>query len=135
MKECYKEDNVHVWLGVNHESEEDYLNHFSLDYSTEGDFDDISYKICDFCKIIGFKWYDEDRIGIISRRDSNIAIDELLEDVAVDYSELNNVRERCFDLGIKKANALLWYSSEEVKEIEIGYDFFGLKYLGCFKGD
>ena len=69
MNNNYEADNVHVWIGSNHESGSDYLQHFSLDYSTDGDFNDPSYQVCDFCKMIDMKWYDEDFIGIIPRKE------------------------------------------------------------------
>ncbi|AIQ99448.1 immunity 22 family protein [Pluralibacter gergoviae] len=135
MNSDYEADNVHVWIGSNHESESDYLQHFSLDYSTDGDFYDLSYKICDFCKMLNLKWYDEDFIGIIPRKEHDIFIDSLLEEVAVDYNEMGSVKDICHKLGIDKANSVLWYSGSDIKKLAIGYDFFGLKYIGCFKGD
>lgn len=42
-------DKVHLWIGSNHDSEEQYRHYFAMDYSTEGDVDDPAYKVCPFC--------------------------------------------------------------------------------------
>jgi hypothetical protein len=136
MSNDYEADSVHLWIGTNHDSESDYFKYFELDYSTEGDFEDPSYKVCAFCQYLGINWYDEDFIGIIPREDKDIPLDELLQEAAVDQSEINNVKKICLNLGINKANSILWYSSSDIDYLPaIGSDFKGLKYIGCFKGD
>ncbi|WP_275389799.1 immunity 22 family protein, partial [Xenorhabdus bovienii] len=71
------ENSVHLWIGNNFSSEDEYMKYFELDYSVEGNFDDPNYKLCQFCKDIGLQWYDEDFIGIIPRRDESVSIDEI----------------------------------------------------------
>lgn len=132
----HKADKVHLWIGSNHDSEEQYHSYFALDYSTEGDFDDPAYKICPFCRYLGIKWYDEDFIGIIPREDEDVALDEILQEAAVDEDEISKVKAICSASGIEKANAILWYSSgDRPLSPATGSDFKGLKYIGCFLGD
>ncbi|ELY4677571.1 immunity 22 family protein [Cronobacter turicensis] len=130
------DNKVHLWIGSNFLSEEDYMAYFELDYSTEGDIDDPNYKVCGFCRDLGIKWYDEDFIGIIPREENEVSLDILLEEAAVDEDEIKNVRAKCKSLGIKKANAMVWYADAELNikpDPSISYN--GLKYIGLFEGD
>ncbi|CDH06152.1 conserved hypothetical protein [Xenorhabdus bovienii str. oregonense] len=130
------ENRVHLWIGSNFSSENEYMEYFQLDYSVEGDFEDPNYKLCQFCEDIGLQWYDEDFIGIILRHNKNISIDEILTDAAVDQSEFQSIKEISNKLGMKEANAIFWYQDSELHikpPCKIGYN--NLKYIGLFKGD
>ncbi|EMT5587514.1 TPA: immunity 22 family protein [Providencia stuartii] len=130
------ENKIHLWIGSNFLPEEQYISYFQLDYSVEGDFDDPNYKICQFCKDVGLKWYDEDFIGIIPRHKEDVSLDDILVDAAVDDSELNIIKEKCNNLGIKKANAIFWYQNEDFEIKKPIKDFYnGLKYIGLFQAD
>jgi Immunity protein 22 len=127
-------DKVHLWIGTTKKSEEKYMAYFELDYSV--DLDDPKYKVCGFCKDIGDVWYDEDFIGIIPRLDTPVDLDEILVDLIVAKTELKKVKKACAELGIKKANAIVWYADGTVKvpkPHKTSYN--GLKYIGLFKGD
>ncbi|AUQ24223.1 immunity 22 family protein [Dickeya zeae] len=128
------ENIVHIWVGSNFQSEEKYMDYFELDYSVEGDFSNQNYKLCGFCRDVGIEWYDEDFIGIIPRHDEDVSLDELLIDAAVDRSELSELKKKCKDLGIEKANAIFWYQDPSVV-VNGEADYNGLKYIGSFKGD
>ncbi|NVZ28968.1 immunity 22 family protein [Pseudomonas gingeri] len=129
-------NNVHVWIGSNFSPEAEYMAYFKLDYSVEGDFDDPNYKLCGFCKDIGTRWYDEDFIGIIPRCDSEVSLDEILVEAAVDQDDLPLVKARCDALGIRKANAIFWYQDADlVLKQPIKDSYNGLKYIGLFQGD
>ena len=129
-------DKVHLWIGTTFKSEDKYMEYFELDNSTEGNFDDPNYKVCQFCKDIGEVWYDEDFIGIIPRLDEEVDLDEILTEAAVDENELDKVKKVCADYGIKKANAIFWYANGELK-LPKPYkeEYNGLKYIGLFDGD
>ncbi|ELY3740251.1 immunity 22 family protein [Cronobacter sakazakii] len=138
MPEAFEMINnkVHLWIGNNFSSEDDYMRYFELDYSTDGDIDDPDYQVCGFCKGLGIKWYDEDFIGIIRRESKAVPLDDLLEAAAVDEGEKENVKAKCNASGIQKANALVWYadSALDVKpDPSVSYN--GLKYIGLFEGD
>ncbi|PHM59280.1 immunity 22 family protein [Xenorhabdus sp. KK7.4] len=130
------ENRVHLWIGNNFSSEDEYIKYFELDYSVEGNFDDPNYKLCQFCKDVGLQWYDEDFIGIIPRRDESVSIDEILVDAAVDQDEFQSIKDICDRLGIKEANAIFWYQDSEL-HIYPPYkeQYNGLKYIGLFEGD
>lgn len=131
-----EENVVHLWIGSNFSSEENYMEYFKLDYSVEGDFDNPDYKLCGFCKDIGIQWYDEDFIGIIPRQDNEVTLDEILIEAAIDQDEWISVKKHCDKLGIKKANALFWYQDAELTIDEsINNQYNELKYIGVFKGD
>ncbi|MEQ1976040.1 immunity 22 family protein [Xenorhabdus sp. SGI240] len=130
------ENRVHLWIGNNFSSEDEYIKYFELDYSVEGNFDDPNYKLCQFCKDVGLQWYDEDFIGIIPRRDESVSIDEILVDAAVDQDEFQSIKDICDRLGIKEANAIFWYQDSE-PHVNPPYkkQYNGLKYIGLFEGD
>lgn len=127
-------DKVHLWVGVNFDSESDYKKYFELDYSV--DLDDPEYKVCRFCKDLGLRWYDEDFIGIIPRSTTEVSLDEILEESSVDPGELERVKVECMRQGITKANAIFWYSDGGVavpRPYQESYN--GLKYIGLFEGN
>ncbi|QXI28453.1 immunity 22 family protein [Pseudomonas vanderleydeniana] len=129
-------NNVHIWVGSNFSSNEDYMSYFELDYSVEGNFDDPNYKLCGFCKDIGTRWYDQDFIGIISRSEQEVSLDEILVEAAVDEDELPRLKARCDALGVRKANAIFWYQDADlVLKQPIKDSYNGLKYIGLFQGD
>lgn len=131
-----KYNKVHLWIGTNFSDESEYLKYFELDYSVEGDFDDPTYKLCDFCKDIGLNWYDEDFIGIIPRYENEVELDAILEEAAIDESEKERVKSECLKNGIDKANAIFWYADAELKlPTPIKNNYNGLKYIGLFEGD
>lgn len=130
------ENKVHVWIGTNFSSEEEYMEYFELDYSVEGDFNNPNYRQCAFCKDIGIQWYDDDFIGMIPRHKQEVSLDEILLDAAVDQDELSLVKSECDNLGIKKANAIFWYQDPNLvikRPIKDQYNW--LKYIGLFNGD
>ncbi|KAB0866820.1 hypothetical protein FZH98_10915 [Cronobacter sakazakii] len=57
MPEAFEMINnkVHLWIGNNFSSEDDYMRYFELDYSTDGDTDDPDYNVCGFCRDLGIK--------------------------------------------------------------------------------
>ncbi|MDE1484010.1 immunity 22 family protein [Xenorhabdus bovienii] len=130
------ENSIHLWIGSNFSSEDEYMKYFELDYSMEGDFDDPNYNLCQFCEDIGLRCYDEDFIGIIPRHNENVSINEILADAAVDQSEFKSIKDICSKLGMKEANAIFWYQDSEL-DINPSYEieYNGLKYIGLFEGD
>ncbi|SUC13800.1 Uncharacterised protein [Proteus vulgaris] len=130
------ENKVHLWIGSNFSSEEEYMHYFELDYSEDEGIDSPNYRVCRFCKDLGIVWYDEDFIGVIPRTDNNVTLDEILVDAAVDESEISFIKARCEVLGIKRANAIFWYQDPElvIKESD-NQTYNNLYYIGQYKGD
>ncbi|MBI6527606.1 immunity 22 family protein [Proteus vulgaris] len=130
------ENKVHLWIGSNFSSEEEYMHYFELDYSVEGGIDDPNYRVCGFCQDLDIVWYDEDFIGVIPRFDNNVTLDEILVDAAVDESEISLIKAKCEELGIKNANAIFWYQDPElvIKESD-NQTYNNLYYIGEYNGD
>lgn len=131
-----KYNKIHVWIGTTFKEEEEYQKYFELDYSTEGDFDDPNYRLCEFCKDIGEVWYDQDFIGIIPRFDEEVSLEEVLQESSTDPEEWDKIKSICNDYGIEKANAIFWYADGDlVVPKPYKTDYNGLKYIGMFEGD
>ncbi|EOB9998569.1 immunity 22 family protein [Cronobacter sakazakii] len=129
-------NKVHIWIGNNFSSADDYMRYFELDYSTDGDTDDPDYNVCGFCRDLGIKWYDEGFIGIIPRENKEVSIDDLLEAAALDEGEKENVKAKCNTSGIQKANALVWYAESALNmKPDPSVSCNGLKYIGLFEVD
>lgn len=130
------ENRVHLWIGSNFSSEEEYMHYFELDYSEEDGIDSPNYRVCGFCKDLGMVWYDEDFIGVIPRFDNNVTLDEVLVDAAVDESEISFIKAKCEELGIKSANAIFWYQNPElvIKKSD-NQTYNNLHYIGEYNGD
>lgn len=125
-------NKIHLWIGTSNKTEEEYRQYFEFDYLSEGDFD----KLCQFCKDIGKRWYDEDFMGIIPRFEKEITLDEILEHSSTDPAEWESIKTICRNYGIEKANAIFWYADGELT-IPKPYkeEYNGLKYIGMFEGD
>lgn len=130
------ENKIHLWLGSNFSSEEEYMEYFKISYSIDSDINDPNYPLCGFCKDIGTRWYDEDFIGVIPRTDNSVTLDEILIDAAVDESEIPLIKAKCETLGIKNANAIFWYQDPEliIKECD-KKTYNNLYYIGQYNGD
>ena len=129
-------EKVHLWIGTTHKPEDEYQRYFTIDYTTEGDFDDPNYIVCGFCQDIGERWYDEDFIGIIPRFGTVVELDEILAGSAVDAADFDDVKSVCSTLGIEKANAIFWYA-DAFLTIPVPHkdNYNGLHYIGLFNGD
>lgn len=125
---------IHLWIGKTDKEEDEYLKYFELDYSTEGDFDDPEYEVCQFCKDIGEKWYDEDFIGIIPLFNNELSIKEILKQVPIANEEIKNVVSKAEGLGVLSGNAVFYLTDSEV-ELPKPYksNYNDLRYIGKFK--
>lgn len=130
--------HVHVWIGITDKKEEEYYKYFELNYDYELDNED--YIVCEFCKDVGIKWYDEDFSFFPEPLKEKIEIIDLLKDSIVLEEEKKAVVKKCYELGLKKANAMFGYAipddfykdgcfqvSKPCKEY-----YNGLKYIGKF---
>jgi hypothetical protein len=124
---------IHIWIGNFQKTEDDFNKYFELDYSTEGDFDDPEYKICEFCKDINQKWYDEDFIGVLPLYEKEISVMDILKNIPINANEINNVIDECNTLGIKTTNAIFYLTDADIiinKPYKENYN--GLKYVGLY---
>jgi hypothetical protein len=128
-----KMSKIHIWVGTTHKNEEEYMQYFELDYSTDGDFEDPEYKLCQFCKDIGIKWYDEDFTGIIPVLENNVPVIEILKEIPIKQNEIDKVLSVCKELGLLMVNVIFYYTDSELiiqKPYKDNYN--DLKYIGLF---
>lgn len=123
---------VHIWIGTTTVTEEVYLKYFELDFSTEGDFDDPDYKVCGFCSDIEMNWYNEDFIGIVPRFEEEQCISEIIKSTVVNKLGYPKVFEECRNLGITKANTILFYTDAKLELRKSNQRYNGLQYIGVF---
>jgi len=119
---------VHVWIGTNYD--EDYDSYFELDYDCD-DIDDPNYEVCQFCKDINEKWYDEDRIGVYQNSEL-VDARMLLEDLSVDGGILAEIENICHKKNIRKANAMFFYINSDIVVSDKNKLYNKLIYLGVF---
>jgi hypothetical protein len=125
---------IHIWIGTTKQTEEEYLKYFELDYSTEGDFEDPEYKLCQFCKDLSVEWYDEDFIGIVPIFHMEMPVSVLLNEIPLNSNEISNVLSACEKIGLVKANAIFYLTDAEI-QINQPYktNYNGLQYIGMYK--
>jgi Immunity protein 22 len=124
---------IHLWIGKTKKEEEEYLKYFELDYSTEGDFNDPNYIVCQFCKDIGEKWYDEDFMGIIPIFDEELVIKDILKQVPISNDEIDNVVSKAESLGVFLGNAVFYLTDADIDLPEpYKNNYNDLKYIGKF---
>ncbi|PIT13112.1 hypothetical protein BGI33_12455 [Snodgrassella alvi] len=124
----------YLWIGTNFKPAEEYNKYFELVYDPE-ELDIPDDKICGFCKDVGNDWYDEDFIGYPKPLKKEIDVGELIDKlISPELDCRQDIIEKCHQLGITKANALVWYKASEVA-LKKPYkeDYNGLKYIGVFK--
>lgn len=126
--------SIHIWIGTTKKNQEEYDCYFDLDYSTEGDFDDPEYRVCQFCIDINQKWYDEDMLGNIPLFCDNQPVENLISLVPIYKEEVENILSICSSLGVKSGNAIFYYTDSELVIDEPCRDNYnGLSYIGRFK--
>ena len=102
--------HIYLWIGTNNMSEEDYYQYFKLDYIEEDIYSE-NYKVCDFCKDIGEKDYDEDFLFTPKPLKKNVPVVSLVKDFfTVDFEKIIKASD---DLGIKEANAFFGYATPD----------------------
>ncbi|OZG49998.1 hypothetical protein BOCO_0515 [Bombiscardovia coagulans] len=131
--------NSHLWIGTTYEPADEFNTYFELDYSEE-DMDSPNYKICGFCKDTGNIWYDEDFIGYPDHLKEEVDIGTLVDElIDSDLDCREQIVNACHELGITKANAVIWYTAESKYDSEFTLhkpykdSYNGLKYVGVFK--
>jgi len=120
---------VHVWIGTN--DDEDYDSYFELDDDNDLDIDDPNYKVCQFCKDINEKWYDEDWIGVYQNSEL-VDVRILLEEFSVDDGILSEIENICHKKNIVKANAMFFYMNSDIVISDKDKLYNKLIYLGMF---
>jgi hypothetical protein len=112
-------DKIYLWLGFTSKSEEEYWNYFS-----QGD------KIPQFCLDTGLEWLDEDFMGYYYNKysdDLRTAIENTPESSL--YDTIYNL---CINKGVKKANAMFYYTGDDIKTLDETKKYNDLTFIGVF---
>ncbi|MGE7954845.1 immunity 22 family protein [Lysinibacillus xylanilyticus] len=121
---------VHVWVGIN--NDEDFFSYFELDYSNPDiDIDDPNYKVCQFCKDINEKWYDEDFIGVYVE-DELKDVTLYLEELCVSKETLLEIQKICVEKKLEKVNAMFYYMDPDIVINDTEKLYNKLTYIGKF---
>jgi glycosylphosphatidylinositol transamidase (GPIT) subunit GPI8 len=129
--------HIYLWVGINNKSVDDYFQYFNLDYIEENIYSE-RYKVCDFCKDIGEKYYDEDFILTPKPLSENVPVEVLIKDF---FSiEREKIIKTLSDMGIHEANAFFGYATPDARKessclhIEKPYKEYynGLVFVGKF---
>jgi hypothetical protein len=107
--------HIYLWIGINNKSEDEYSQYFKLDY-IEGNIYSKKYKVCNFCKDIGEKYYDEDFILTPKPLKKNIPVGLLIKDFFTIDNE--KIIKASYAVGIKKANAFFGYATPDAHKEE-----------------
>lgn len=109
-------DIEHIWIGTTLKSAEEFNEYFKLDNSVP--LDHPEYQVCNFCKAIGVKQYDEDFIGVVLKS-SICSIEQMVSEVLDDPVSLQKAIQYCKEHHIDSANAAFWYCEDEPGELAI----------------
>jgi Immunity protein 22 len=83
-----------------------------------------------FDKDVNIKWYDDDLIGIYYSESDDL--DTAIDEIPTSPSSLDEIRNRCDELGISKANAMFYYEDSELQIADASKKYNGISYLGVF---
>lgn len=132
-------NKIHIWIGEVTYSEEDYWSYFDDSQSSILDEKGFERKkeniICSpFSIDVGLEYdYDPDFIGFYFNEKSQNLEEVLQQQPAID--SIDQIKRDCFQKGIKKANAMFYYTDENLKISNQEKLFNGMKYIGCYQWD
>ena len=101
---------VHVWIGINYD--EDFDRYFELNNrNSDMDIDDPEYSVCQFCKDINERWYDEDLLCVYipDEKRQVVDIDVILKELTISEETFVNIKKICVEKGVEKANMMFYY--------------------------
>lgn len=126
---------VHIWAGINHDDTDVFEKYFELDYSDPDlDIDDPKYNVCQFCKDIGERWYDEDLIGVF-RTEELRNIKEFLGELSVSSEVGIEIQDTCIEKGFESINSMFYYMEPELVISDLNKFYNKLIYIGVFDTD
>ncbi|WP_370079799.1 immunity 22 family protein [Lysinibacillus sp. RC46] len=126
---------VHIWVGINHDESNVFEKYFELDYSDPDiDIDDSEYNVCQFCKDIGERWYDEDLIGVF-RTEELRNIKEFLGELSVSSEIGIEIQDTSKEKGFESINSMFYYMDPELVISDETKLYNKLTYIGVFDTD
>jgi hypothetical protein len=118
---------IHVWIGVSPKSREEFSQYFIINLEDRA----AEIGTSQFGKDVNIQWYDDDLIGVYYN-EANTALEEAVEEIPTSPNSIQEIRERCAELNINKANAMFYYEDAELRIIQPKEKYNGLTYLGVF---
>lgn len=112
-------DKIFLWLGFTSKSEKEYWDYFSQNNG-----------IAQFCGDVGLEWLDEDFIGYYYNKDSD-NLRTAIENTP-DSSLYDIMYNLCISKGIKTANAMFYYTGDNISPIDETKKYNDLTYIGVF---
>lgn len=88
-------------------------------------------KATQFDKDLNIDWYDDDLIGVYYKED-NEDLEAALDEIPTTDKALDQIRAKCAEIGITKANAMFYYKDADLQVAEPSKLYNGLAYLGAF---
>jgi hypothetical protein len=112
-------DKIYLWIGFTNKTEEEYWNYFQ---SEDG--------ISRFCLDVGLEWFDQDFMGYYYNKDSHeikTAIENTPESALYD-----SMLQACREKGIQQANAMFYYTGDDIEAIDENKKYNDLTFVGVF---
>ena len=119
-------NKIHVWVGMSSKSKQEFSRYFDVNPVDK----ELGVGASQFDKDVIIKWYDDDLIGVYygESDDLEAAIDE----IPTSPASLDEIRSRCSELGIDKANAMFYYEDSELQLADTSRKYNEITYLGVF---
>lgn len=118
---------IHVWVGLNEESEESFAAYFEINEEDK----EAGVGASQFDKDLGTSWYDDDLIGSYYTDESE-DLEQILDELPVLPDTLELINGACQQLKIEKANAIFYYEDAELEVKDTEKKYNGLTYIGVF---
>lgn len=114
-------NKIYIWIGATLKNEDDYWNYFYTPI-----FDDMSQ----FCLDVGLSWLDEDFMGYYYNKHSD-SLQEAIENTP-ESGLYGSITEVCISMGITKANAMFYYTGNDIITVDPTRKYNDLNYIGVF---
>ena len=112
-------DKIYVWIGFTTKSEKEYWDYFSQEDGKP-----------QFCIDTGVDWLDEDFMGYYYSTDSE-DLREAVENTP-ESGLYDTIYEDCINKGIENANAMFYYTGDEIEKIDENKKYNDLTFIGVY---
>ncbi|RZJ94242.1 MAG: hypothetical protein EOO60_03480 [Hymenobacter sp.] len=116
-----------LWMGTSTQTVAAFTQYFNV---KSGNRDSV-VKATQFDKDLNIDWYDDDLIGVYYKED-NEDLEAALDEIPTTDKALDQIRAKCAEIGITKANAMFYYKDADLQVAEPSKLYNGLAYLGAF---
>lgn len=119
---------IHVWIGMTTKSREEFSEYFVINPADR----DAGIGASQFDKDIHIQWYDDDLIGVYYSEETD-SLEQALDELPVSPDTVEQVRGKCAEMKIDKANALFYYEDAELEITDSNKKYNQLTYVGVFE--